>query len=579
MTTKNKIKLLPSLWAILETELTKIESAYGALTKNMIAKLEGDSKPVFDSAELGQSGLSPDVTITNNVAVLRIEGVIMQTSSIFTTIFGCATLDSLTADFNRLVANDDIDTIILYIGSPGGTVSGVMEFANLIFEAREKKTIISISSSIMTSAAMWIGAAAEHVLISCGTVVTGSIGILTTHVDVSQLEADLGIKTTEITAGREKRIASAFAPLTDAGRSSLQSQVDKIMEAFVGDIAKFRGVSEQEVKSNMADGKVFIGDNAVKAGLVDDIKTFDLLIDAIDDGIITTDNFFVGPKKHRKERNMHTAGIELGGVLDSLVDEKAEKDGKDRIDVIIEMANAAGISESTVNQIIQGAIICPPINRLESFAIVLKVPIETLTSAGNKDGCKYDVDSDENNANNNNFQGDKMGIFQKNSEANLDNLKAEHGKLYKDAVAVGVNQGINSTKAYFDKSVEDAKAEGFEAGVVAERARISGINECTIVGQEKLAESFIADGKTTPGEAAIKMINANKAANADGLKKIEMTSASAIADEVEETITDKKNMTAKKKWDADPKLAKEFDSFGAFEAAEKNTDNYRILKK
>lgn len=460
MTTKNKIKLFPSLWAILETELTKLEALYGGFTSEMVAGLERDSKLIFDNLEAPtpETILSPDVTIINNVAVLRIEGVIMQKASFFSMIFGGATLDSLTADFKSLVSNDDIDTIVLDIDSPGGTVSGVMDFANLIFEAREQKTIISISSSIMTSAAMWIGAAAEHVLISCGTVVTGSIGVLTTHVDVSQLQADLGIKTTEITAGREKRIASTFAPLTDAGRSSLQSQVDKIMEAFVGDIAKFRGVSEQEVKSNMADGKIFIGDNAVKAGLVDDIKTFDLLLETINNG------------------------------------------------------------------------------------------------------------------------GLDMGLFAK-KEANLDNLKTEHTDLYNEAVAVGMEKSISAHETSLKKTEETSYKTGLDAGAGNERARIEGINECTIVGHEELAKTFIADGKTTPGEAAIKMINTNKKANAAGLEKIKTTSAKATEDETEETIIDKKNMTAKEKWDADPKLAKEFDSFEAFEAMEKNSDNYRVLRK
>jgi signal peptide peptidase SppA len=458
MTQKTKVKLFPSLWAILETELAKIESLYSGFTSDMITSFEKESKVAFDNLEISQTGLSPDVTIINNVAVLRIEGVITQKESIFTMIFGGATLDSLTADFKSLVDNDDIDTIVLDIDSPGGTVSGVQDFANLVFDAREKKKIITISSSAMLSAAMWIGAAAEHIFISCGTVVTGSIGVLTTHVDVSQLQADMGIKTTEITAGREKRIASTFAPLTDAGRSSLQSQVDKIMEAFVGDVAKFRGVSEQEVKSNMADGKTFIGDNAVKAGLVDDIKTFDLLIETINNG------------------------------------------------------------------------------------------------------------------------GLDMGLFSK-KEANLVNLQAEHSDLYNEAVAVGVDQG----KVALAKEVETVQANahkaGVSAGTEAERARISGINDCTIVGHEKLAEALISDGTTTPGEAAIKMINANKTANATGLETIKTTSAGAVADEAEETIVAKKDMTAKQKWDADPKLADEFDSFEAFEAVEKNSDNYRILKK
>jgi len=458
MTQKNKMKLFPSLWAILETELTKIESLYNGFTPDMIAGLEKDSQVAFDGLEISQTGLSPDVTIINNVAVLRIEGVITQKADFFTMLFGGAALDSLTADFKALVDNEAIDTIVLDIGSPGGTVSGVQDFANLVFEAREQKTIITISSSVMTSGAMWIGAAAEHVFVSCGTVVTGSIGVLLTHVDISGLEAGLGIKTTEITAGRFKRIASRFAPLTDAGRSELQSQVDKIMEAFVSDIAKFRGVSEQEVKSVMADGKIFIGDNAVRAGLVDDIKTFDLLIETINNG------------------------------------------------------------------------------------------------------------------------GLDMGLFSK-KEANIDNLKADHTDLYNEAVAVGADQSKVAFAEEVKTSNEASYKTGQEAGVVAERTRISGINDCTIIGQEKLAETLIADGKTTPGEAAIKMINANKTANVDGLEAIKKTSAQAVADETEETIVAKKDQTSKEKWDADPKLAGEFDSFEAFEAMEKNSGNYRVLKK
>lgn len=458
MTQKTKVKLFPSLWAIQETELTKIEAIYNNFTGDFIASIEKDASSAFDGLEISQTGLSPDVTIIDNVGVLRIEGIITQKSDFFTMLFGGAALDSLTVDFKSLMDNEAIDTIVIDIDSPGGTVSGVQDFANLVFDAREKKRIISFSSSTMLSAAMWIGAAAEHILISCGTVVTGSIGVLTIHVDVSQLQADLGIKTTEITAGREKRIASTFSPLTDAGRSSLQAQVDKIMEAFVGDVAKFRGVSEQEVKSNMADGKTFIGDNAVKAGLIDDIKTFDLLIETINNG-----------------------GID-------------------------------------------------------------------------------------------------MGLFSK-KEANLDNLKAEHVGLYNEAVAVGADQN-KVVHADAVKAAEEASYKtGQEAGVVAERARISGINDCTIIGQEALGKTLISDGKTTPGEAAIQMINANKKANVDGLKKIENTSANAVEDEQEETVVDKTKMTAKQKWDADPKLADEFESFKAFEAMEKNTGNFRVLNK
>ncbi len=413
------IKLFPSLWAILETELTKLEATYQGFTNDMIAGLERDSKLVFNSAESSQTGLSEDVTIINNIGVLRIEGVITQKSDFFTMFFGGATLDTLTKDFKMLVANQEIDIIILDIDSPGGTVSGIQEFANLIFDSRKEKEIIAISSSIMTSAAMWIGAAAEHVFISDNTVTTGSIGVLVTHIDFSVFEEKLGVKVTEVTAGKMKRIASFHAPLSDEGRSELQSQVDHIMNVFTSDIARFRNTSQENVENNMADGKVFIGDNAVKVNLVDDIMNFDLLIETINNG-----------------------GIE-------------------------------------------------------------------------------------------------MGLFSK-KEANLQNLKDDHNDLYKEAVAIGVGQSADVHTKNIVNANADGHKEGLEAGAHAERARIQGINDCTIIGQEELAKTLIADGKTTAGEAAIQMINANKKANVDGLEKIKKTSASAVEDETEETISTKK---------------------------------------
>lgn len=171
-----------------------------------------------------------------------------------------------------------------------------------------------------------------------------------------------------------------------------------------------------------------------------------------------------------------------------------------------------------------------------------------------------------------------MGLFSK-KEANLVNLKADHEDVYNEAVAVGAEQSKETLAKEVSSIQATAVKVGQAEGAEAERARIQGINDCTIIGQEELAKTLIADGTTSPGEAAIQMINANKKANVDGLVVIKKTSANAVADETEETIVDKTEMTAKQKWEADPKLAKEFDSFEAFEAMDKNTENFKVLKK
>jgi ClpP class serine protease len=106
----------------------------------------------------------------------------------------------------------------------------------------------------------------------------GSIGVVASHKDISGAEDKAGIKTTEIYAGQFKRIASSYAPLTDSGRQSIQDQVDYTYSLFVSAVASQRGVSEEKVLKSMADGRVFQGQQAIDAGLVDGVSTLDALV-------------------------------------------------------------------------------------------------------------------------------------------------------------------------------------------------------------------------------------------------------------------------------------------------------------
>jgi ClpP class serine protease len=98
--------------------------------------------------------------------------------------------------------------------------------------------------------------------------------VVATHVDVSGAMQAAGRKTTEITAGKYKRIASSYAPLSGEGRDTLQDQVDYIYSAFVADVAAGRAQPVQTVLDRMADGRVFVGKQAVSAGLADAVSYF-----------------------------------------------------------------------------------------------------------------------------------------------------------------------------------------------------------------------------------------------------------------------------------------------------------------
>lgn len=166
------------------------------------------------------------------------------------------------------VDNPDIEGIVLAIDSPGGTVDGTMELADYVYSVRGTKPIIAYADGQMCSAAYWIGSAADSI-VAYNTAQVGSIGVILSHRDFSKMEEDAGIKTTHIYAGKYKAMGSPHAPLDEASREYLQDSVDYYYTMFVTAVAKHRGTSVEAVLANMAEGRVFIGEQAAAIGLVD----------------------------------------------------------------------------------------------------------------------------------------------------------------------------------------------------------------------------------------------------------------------------------------------------------------------
>jgi signal peptide peptidase SppA len=176
-------------------------------------------------------------------------------------------------------------------------VDGTQSLADAVFTARSSgKPIATLASGCMCSAAYWIGCAAQAVYIADNTTLVGSIGVVTNHRDISGAEAAQGIKTTEVYAGKYKRIASQYGPLSADGRKSIQDQLDYTYSIFVDAVAKYRNVSSQTVVSQMADGKTFIGRQSIDAGLVDGVSTLDELIARMAQNQ-TTGGVSLAPKK------------------------------------------------------------------------------------------------------------------------------------------------------------------------------------------------------------------------------------------------------------------------------------------
>ena len=272
------LQVVGGQWAIEPAKLVEISSIYGAhlrREKPDIAAIE---------ARLGKALNNEPAryTVRGGVAILPLQGLIAKKMNMLMQVSGGTSSQLFAQAIQTALSDPTVHSIVLDIDSPGGTVDGTQALADVVFGARSSgKNIVALGSGAMCSAAYWIASAAQYVYVADSTTAVGSIGVVTSHTDISGAEAAQGIKTTELSAGKYKRIASQYSPLTSDGRKSIQESLDYTYSLFVDAVAKNRNVSPTLVLLDMADGRVFIGKQAVQAGLVDGVMSMDQLVNKL----------------------------------------------------------------------------------------------------------------------------------------------------------------------------------------------------------------------------------------------------------------------------------------------------------
>ena len=210
------------------------------------------------------------------IAVLPLYGVITQRGNMVDDISGpgSTSTQKFTSALRQVLADDTVAQILIDIDSPGGSVYGVSELAAEIMKARTQKPVVAVANSLAASAAYWIGCAAGEFYVTPGGEV-GSIGVWQAHFDYSKaLEGD-GVKPTLISAGKFKVEGNPYVPLDLEALSFMQSRVDDYYNAFAKAVAKGRGLTVNDVREGMGEGRVLGADAALAAKMVDGVATFD----------------------------------------------------------------------------------------------------------------------------------------------------------------------------------------------------------------------------------------------------------------------------------------------------------------
>jgi signal peptide peptidase SppA len=210
------------------------------------------------------------------VALIPVLGVITNRANMFSDISagGGTSVEKLTSQFRSAISNPGVKAICLDIDSPGGSVDGVFELAQEIYEARGRKKIIAICNTLCASAAYAIGAAASELVIAPSGM-AGSIGVFSSHEDRSEELRKQGVKISFISAGKYKTEGSPTEPLAEEARADLQAKVNDFYQMFVRGVAQYRHDSQSNVRDGYGQGRVVTAAKAVKANLADRVGTLD----------------------------------------------------------------------------------------------------------------------------------------------------------------------------------------------------------------------------------------------------------------------------------------------------------------
>lgn len=216
---------------------------------------------------------------SGTVAVVPVYGVLTHRAyaaqSVSTTL---TSTEGLAAQIRAAEANPEVSSIVLDVNSPGGSVFGVQEVGDAIYQARSTKPVIAVVNSIAASGGYWVASQATEVVITPSGM-AGSIGAYMAHEDRSEKYAQEGVKRTYVHAGKYKVEGNDSGPLEGEALAYTQSMVDAFYSSFVRAVARGRGVSVETARSaEFGQGRMVMAKDAVARGMANRIGTLDQVI-------------------------------------------------------------------------------------------------------------------------------------------------------------------------------------------------------------------------------------------------------------------------------------------------------------
>lgn len=208
-----------------------------------------------------------DYAVTERgIAVIHANDFLARGLANIDRIFGATDYNALIAEFDQAGADPGVRGIFFDVNSPGGSVVGMQEASAAISAAAHSKPVVAYIEQLGASAAYALAINA-HAIVASPSSVVGSIGTISTLVNISGLLASVGVKVEHLTGGDMKAAGTPYRDMTRKERDFLQGRVDSFTQQFYSAVRAARPA----VEPSTMQGQWFTGAEAMERGLVDQV--------------------------------------------------------------------------------------------------------------------------------------------------------------------------------------------------------------------------------------------------------------------------------------------------------------------
>lgn len=227
---------------------------------------------------------------------------------------------ALKEELTKATKDEMVKAVVLRINSPGGTVnaSDILYHEIKTFKASRKIPVVVSMMDVAASGGYYAAMASDAILVHPSTV-TGSIGVIMLTVNAKGLMEKVGVEANAITSGPRKDMGSPFRTMTAEEKAIFQGVIDSFYHRFLAVVQEGRpNLSADQIKK-LADGRIYSGDQAKAAGLVDEIGYLDEAIELAKKKAGLTEARVVTYRRHGEyQNNIYSRLLGTGSPFNSL---------------------------------------------------------------------------------------------------------------------------------------------------------------------------------------------------------------------------------------------------------------------